>query len=195
MLDDLSFLEVLPRSETTAPAAAHGRQALHGFCPGSTVRTAFGDIAIEQLREGDMVWTRDDGFQPIRHIACTTLPGSPDANPVQVDTGTLNACRTVACAPQQGLLIEDPVLELYLGTTCATAVANCLVNGATITHGAKPFVHYIELRLKRAAVISVDGLCAVARGLAPAGDDTEPRSDLPLPALSYEDGLVLGAML
>lgn len=194
MLDDLSFSDDLPVSNATAPVAAHRRHALHGFCPGSTVRTAFGDIAIEQLREGDMVWTRDDGFQPIRHIVCATLPGSPDSNPVQVDTGTLNARRAVGCAPHQDLLIEDPVLDLYLGTTSATAVANSLVNGATIRRGAKPFVHYIELRLKRAAVIAVDGLYAVARRHAP-DTKTEPDADLPLPAVSYEDGLVLGAML
>jgi len=53
------------------------------------VTTQRGDVAVETLETGDLVLTRDNGFQPVRHVLCKHLTGrylldNPHLRPVLV---------------------------------------------------------------------------------------------------------------
>ena len=194
MLDDLHAFDDLNGSDALPGERAQSSKTLQGFCPGTIVQTAFGDTSIEQLRAGDMVWTRHNGLQPIQDIEYATVTGTAESRPVCIASGCLNACRDVHCAPNQEVLIEGSLLEMYLGARAARAAVATLVNGDSINSSSKPFVHYIALRFKRPEIIIADGLFAVSRGLDGQHTLTN-RSGQTVPDLSYEDGLVMGSML
>ncbi len=194
MLDDLCTANDPLGSGTLSGVRAQSNETLNGFCPGATVRTAFGDAPIEALRIGDMVCTRNSGLQPIRHIEYATLASSPKSRPVRLAAGTLNARQDILCGPRQRILIEGPLLELYKGLASATAQASSIVNGASITRVSKPIVHYIDIQLARADIIFVEDVRTVASIASGTADPAMAAASAPK-GLSHQDCLVIGAML
>ncbi|TRD16990.1 Hint domain-containing protein [Palleronia caenipelagi] len=64
------------------------------FVAGTLIATDNGEVPVEQLREGDLVLTKDNGPKPILWIESTTIPigTGPDSEqlvPVRVNAGSL----------------------------------------------------------------------------------------------------------
>ncbi len=63
------------------------------FTKGTKIRTVWGDVPIETLRVGDLVWTKDNGYQPLRWIGSrfvprVTLRENKSLRPVRVKAGS-----------------------------------------------------------------------------------------------------------
>lgn len=73
------------------------------FSAGTLIRTAQGEVAIETLKVGDMVETRDNGLQPIRwvgsvHLGPQDLQRAPNLRPIRIRAGALGrGCRKPIC--------------------------------------------------------------------------------------------------
>lgn len=66
------------------------------FAAGSRIATPDGPVPVEDLRRGDLVLTRDNGFRPIRWIGgrafdATALAEFPELQPVRVPRGTFGS--------------------------------------------------------------------------------------------------------
>lgn len=64
------------------------------FCDGTLIRTDQGDIPIENLRPGDLVATRDHGFQRLRWTGrrvhdAAMVADHPDLQPIRIRAGAL----------------------------------------------------------------------------------------------------------
>jgi hypothetical protein len=80
------------------------------FCAGTMIRTAQGEQAIETLRPGDRVLTRDNGLQPLawvakRRLGAAALAARPDLRPVIFDAGSFGQSRGLLVSPQHGILV------------------------------------------------------------------------------------------
>lgn len=81
------------------------------FTPGTMILTAHGEVAIEALSVGDLIWTVDNGLQPLRwigrrHLTQTDLGVAPELRPVRIKTGTFGNRREMLVSPQHGMVIS-----------------------------------------------------------------------------------------
>ncbi|MHA6325895.1 Hint domain-containing protein [Roseivivax sp. CAU 1753] len=129
------------------------------FTPGARILTPCGERAIETLRPGDMVVTRDHGPQPIRWLGSRTVPGQGRFAPVALGRGALNgAKRPILVSPQHRFLFTGYRAELLFGTPEVLVSAKHLINGVDIRQETQDAVTYLHLMLDAHEVLYVDGV-------------------------------------
>jgi type VI protein secretion system component Hcp len=119
------------------------------FAAGTRIRTARGEIAVEDLAPGDEVIT-SSGRQPIkwigqRHFDLSRHPHPEKARPIRLEAGCL-----AANIPARDLFLS-PDHALYLDGILVPAKA--LLNGASIRQIAAPRVTYYHIELADHSVI------------------------------------------
>ncbi|MEX3314521.1 Hint domain-containing protein [Sulfitobacter sp. PS-8MA] len=132
------------------------------FTPGTRIRTPRGFALIEDLREGDLIQTKDNGSQPIAWIGSRQMTGArfhamPHLRPVRFRAGALGQM-----IPDGGLLVS-PEHRILLGGAKAREMFNTdevlvaakdLVNDSTVTVDAGlRGMTYIHVMLDRHQVI------------------------------------------
>ncbi|MGB3277870.1 MAG: Hint domain-containing protein, partial [Pseudorhodobacter sp.] len=128
------------------------------FTPGTMILTPFGERAIETLRPGDLVITRDHGPQPIRWLGNSTVPGLGELAPITIDPGVLDgATRQLQVSPQHRFLFTGYKAELLFGTSEVFVSAKHLVNGINVRQEECAKVAYLHLMLDQHEVIYADG--------------------------------------
>ena len=137
------------------------------FTPGTMILTDRGEVAVECLRPGDMVMTRDNGLQPLRwvgrrQVSLVALMAEPDLQPVRIGRGALDGVgpeRDMLVSPQHRVLIEGARAELLFGEAEVLVPAKHLVGKADIgrvlpTEG----VTYVHILFDRHEIVQSDGI-------------------------------------
>jgi len=125
------------------------------YCPGTLIRTAQGEVAVETLAIGDRVVTFGGGLEPIRWIgrrsyAGRFLAGKRHLLPVCVKAGALEDG-----VPRRDLFVS-PNHALYLDG--ALVPVGLLVNGVSVVQAeATDAVHYVHIELAGHGVIWAEG--------------------------------------
>ena len=96
------------------------------FAPGTLIKTLDGPVAIEDLKIGQMIWTLDNGYQPLRHLFKQSLANGEDTG-VSIPAGLLGNTTdlTVTCAHL--ILISSHIAELYFGEPEVLVPASALL--------------------------------------------------------------------
>lgn len=128
------------------------------FTPGARILTAHGPRAIETLRVGDLVVTRDNGLQPIRWIGARQVPGTGRFAPIRIGAGALEGVEApLLVSPQHRMLLAGYRAELLFGQSEVLAAAAHLVNGDAIRAEPCEAVTYIHLMFDAHEVIHANG--------------------------------------
>jgi hypothetical protein len=106
------------------------------FTPGTAIATPTGEVAVETLKVGDKVFTRDNGIQEIRWIGGRTLSPAeleetPVWQPVLVRAGSLGPNLPevdLLLSPNHRLLMSGERTMLHFGETEVLAAAKHLTN-------------------------------------------------------------------
>ncbi len=85
------------------------------FAAGTLIETQSGPKAIETLSVGDMVLTRDAGYQPLRWLGKTAAAAQGELAPIVITKGSLGTTDDLVVSPQHAILIEDWRAELLYG--------------------------------------------------------------------------------
>lgn len=93
------------------------------FCRGTLIRTARGEIPVEDLRPGDMVLTQDHGYQPLRWIGSKSLSTEllsvfPNLRPIRLASGSLGnnlPQRDLYVSRQHRILVSSKIAENIFG--------------------------------------------------------------------------------
>lgn len=96
-----------------------GTLAVICFTRGTLIQTEHGPIAIEDLAEGMLVATRDNGLQPLRwvgsrSIGALTLAAHPEIRPIRIRAGALGPNRPtqdLIVSPQHRILIRSRIAQ------------------------------------------------------------------------------------
>jgi hypothetical protein len=145
-------------SFTTVPAC---------YLPGSLVATPHGERAIETLKAGDWVLTRDAGPQVIRWVGLRDVDlladtGGLQMHPVRIRAGAFGPdfpSRDLLVSPRHRILVKSVSAELMLGQREVLVAAAHLVNGASVAVDTSPSrVRYHHLLLDDHHVLKVNGL-------------------------------------
>lgn len=108
---------------------------------GTMIDVEGGQKPIEALQIGDMVRTKDNGYQPVRWIASRTLSAAdlaanPSLRPIRIKAGALGEAkpsRDLSVSGQHCILLDDWRCELLFGEDEVLAPARALINDHSIT--------------------------------------------------------------
>lgn len=147
----LSFREI----ETIVPC----------FTPGTLIATPRGEIAVEDLRVGDPVITRDNGLQEIRWIGARTLDHSqlgatPHLNPILIRSGALGHGlpeRDMMVSPNHRVLVANERTALYFEEHEVLVAAKHLINHRTVTALRSAGTTYIHFMFDAHEVVLSNG--------------------------------------
>lgn len=87
------------------------------FAAGTMILTDSGERAVEDLAVGDLVWTRDHGFQPVRwsgrrRLIAAELAANPRLRPIRIRAGALGPdrpARDLTVSPQHRVLVRSQI--------------------------------------------------------------------------------------
>lgn len=116
--------------------------------------------AIEDLRQGDPVLTRDDGVQRIRWIGQSTQRAHGTFAPIRIAAGTLNNADDLVVSPDHRLFVYQRTDRLGAGRSELLVKARHLVNGTTVTVQTGGFVDYFQLLFDSHQIIYAEGIAA-----------------------------------
>ncbi|MEM7210871.1 MAG: Hint domain-containing protein [Pseudomonadota bacterium] len=127
------------------------------FTRGTMIMTPKGEVAIEDLEEGDMVVTRDHGVQPIRWIGSQKVEAAGKLAPVMIREGALGNDRDLKVSPLHRMLITDWRAELMFDEAEVLAAAKHLVNGDTIYVEEGGEVEYFHMLFDQHEIVTANG--------------------------------------
>lgn len=143
---DTGFVKV---TTTTAPC----------FVAGTEIVTQSGLKKVEALMPGDMVLTRDNGFQPLLWIGTTTRQATGSDAPIRLAKDALGNHEAVEFSPNHRILIKSSQAAMLFGESEVLVKAKDLVNGDTITvredHAPVTYVHIL---FDRHEIVRANGL-------------------------------------
>jgi hypothetical protein len=163
---------LLAAEETAAPGPAdapgadfapspHEREiaTLICFTPGARILTPRGERAIETLRPGDPVITRDHGPQPIRWLGSRTVTGTGPCAPVRLAPSVRGTgSEGLLVSPHHRVLYTGYSAELLFGDGEVLVRAGDLVDGQTVRACPCPTISYLHLMFDRHEVIYAEGI-------------------------------------
>ena len=128
------------------------------FTPGTHIATPRGARAIETLRVGDMVVTRDHGLQPIRWIQSRRVPAIGRFAPVRIRPGVLTGLeRDLVVSPQHRMLFKGYRAELLFGESEVLVSARNLIDGKSVTQADGGEVTYVHMLFDEHEIIYAEG--------------------------------------
>ena len=155
---------------TSAPNEQSNPQQQGGvicFTPGRRIRTGTGERMIEDLCEGDLVQTKDNGLQPLRWIGQRRMTGArlfamPKLRPIRISDGALGFDRPdgdLLVSPEHRLLVSGAQAQSLFNTTEVLVTARDLVNGSSITIDTRVReVTYIHVLLDQHQILTANGI-------------------------------------
>ncbi|MGR3433350.1 MAG: Hint domain-containing protein, partial [Shimia sp.] len=136
------------------------------FTPGARIATPSGPRAVEDLRRGDRVQTRDAGWQVLDWVGARTLSeaelaAQPDLRPVKIPAGALGGgrpLRDLTVSPQHRMLWTGALAELHTGEREVLIPAHHLCALPGVSRGGTRPVTYVHVMCARHEVILSEGL-------------------------------------
>ena len=144
----------MPISINTKPVKPANSASLADalFAIGTVIDVQGGKKLVEDLEVGDMVRTKDNGYQPIRWIASRALTAAdfaidPALRPIRIKTGALGEAKPaqdLLVSPQHCVLLDDWRCELLFGEDEVLVPAQSLLNDHSILidHDSEEVTYY-----------------------------------------------------
>ena len=153
------------RNVTGTIAFAEIETVIPCFTPGAMIDTRRGPVAVEELREGDRVLTRDNGFRTIRWIGsrtldAATLAAAPQLRPVCIRRDAFGPgmpARDMVVSPQHRMLLAGAGVELHAGETEVLVAARHLGLRTLRPLPALAEVTYLHLLFDGHEIVRADG--------------------------------------
>ncbi|MBF9048194.1 hypothetical protein LSUCC0031_13815 [Rhodobacterales bacterium LSUCC0031] len=183
------------------------------FAAGTRIMTDQGEVPIEDLVEGDLVLTRDDGLQPVRWIGKRKVDATGNLAPIRIAAGTFGNDRDLRVSPQHRILVTGWQAELLFGEDELLIPAKALVNETTISRQPIDTVVYCHVMFDRHQIILSEGMWTESLHTGKEAMDslgaqsrqeilqifpeldlaTMPESPLARPTLSVREGRILAS--
>ena len=127
------------------------------FTRGTRIMTIGGEVAIEELREGDRVFTRDNGYQPLRWVGHKLVRAQGKLAPIAIATGMMGNDAELLVSPNHRMLIEEGAGEMLFGERELLVPAKHLTHHAGIGRREGGMVDYFHLLFDQHEVIFGNG--------------------------------------
>lgn len=137
------------------------------FTPGTMIETPDGPRAVEELREGDFLSTRDSGAQEVQWIGSRKMTGArlfamPELRPVRICKGAFGLetpDQEFLVSPNHRMLVRGSVARALFNTPEVLVAAKDLINGTTVKLDTQvKQVTYIHLLLPSHQIVMANGV-------------------------------------
>ncbi len=137
------------------------------FTPGTRIRTADGDVAVEDIREGDRIQTKDNGCQDVRWIGQRQVTGArlfamPELRPIRLRAHALGDARpdgSLLVSPAHRVLVKGAKARALFGEDEVLVAARHLIDDRHVMRDRSVSrVTYIHLLLDAHQVVFANGL-------------------------------------
>ncbi len=128
------------------------------FVTGTGILTPKGEVAVEDLKPGDLVMTHDNGPQPVRWVGRRVVDATGKMAPVCIAKDTFGNHAALMLSPLHRVLISDIQAELLFGETEVLIAARDLVDGENITIKQGGTVEYVHILFDAHQVVYSGGL-------------------------------------
>ena len=140
-------------------------QVIPCFTPGTLISTERGEVAVEDLRAGDRVVTRDNGLQTLRwvgskRLSLADLIVNPALRPVEIGVGALGnglPTRAMTVSPQHRMVIEGARAEMLFGEPEVLVAATHLTSLPGVEVKLSAAVRYVHGMFDRHEIICANG--------------------------------------
>jgi hypothetical protein len=151
------------------PAPEQGEQAGGVICftHGTRIQTPLGPVPVEQLREGDLVQTKDNGAQPVcwtgsRRMSGARLFALPVLRPIRLRAGAFGLGTPdgdVLVSPEHRMLVKGAAARALFNTPEVLVSARDLVNGGSVVLDTTvKEVTYVHILLPRHEILFANGI-------------------------------------
>ncbi|MEO9895797.1 MAG: Hint domain-containing protein [Paracoccaceae bacterium] len=82
------------------------------FAKDTWIESCYGLIRVQDIKAGQMLWTRDAGYQPVKWASCVTVEGKDNLAPVVFAPGTVGNTSELVVSQQHRMWLSDPSHEL-----------------------------------------------------------------------------------
>ena len=135
------------------------------FTPGTRIATIRGEQAVETLRKGDKIFTRDNGIKTLawvgkRNLSGAEMKSNPKFAPVHIRKGALGNDlpeRDMVVSPNHRMLITSAIAEVLFGEREVLIAAQHLTSLDGVAQSLTPNIQYIHLMFKQHEIILADG--------------------------------------
>jgi len=172
---------------TMPGVVAQGSQTKTGtvcFVPDTRITTPDGPKLVQDLREDDLICTKDNGHQAIRWIGSRQISGGrmvamPHLRPVRIQAHVLadgEPDHDLLVSPDHRLLVKGPVAQALFNTHEVLVAARDLINDRSIRidHRCRG-VSYIHLMLDQHQIVWANGVEVESfHPAGMAGEDMNP---------------------
>lgn len=131
--------------------------AIACFTAGALIRTPRGDVAVEDLKTGDLVDTLDNGSQPVRWIGESTVSGRGLHAPIRFLPDSIGNKRSLRLSPQHRVLMADWKCELLFHAREVLCAAKYLCDGDRVFQEPCEEVTYFHVMFDRHEIVFADG--------------------------------------
>ncbi|MGB7262817.1 MAG: Hint domain-containing protein, partial [Albidovulum sp.] len=153
--ETVTLIGVLPSEvDTGAELQAIG---IPCFTRGTFITTERGEVAIEDLREGDRVLTMDHGAQPIRWIGSKKVAAIGPLAPIVIPDGALDNIRELRVSPQHRMLICGWQAELLFSEPEVLVAARHLIGKAGVRSATGGEVEYFHMLFDQHEIVFAAG--------------------------------------
>ncbi len=139
------------------------------FTKGTRISTPNGDVPVEELQTGDLVFTIDGTAKPVKWIAARTLTAAdlqrcPEIRPITFQKGSLGKDmprHDLSVSPQHRILIRSKVAERVVGQreTLVPAKKLTTFDGVSVDTACQS-VTYVHFALQEHDVVKAEGAFA-----------------------------------
>lgn len=135
------------------------------FTPGTLIATPKGEVAVEMLKAGDRVITRDNGIQEIRwtgekKMDWASLTANPHLRPIMIRRGSLGNGlpeRDMMVSPNHRVLVSNDRTSLFFDEHEVLVAAKHLIGGKGIFEVESIGTSYIHFMFDQHEVVLSDG--------------------------------------
>ncbi|MFZ5964169.1 Hint domain-containing protein [Thalassococcus sp. BH17M4-6] len=128
------------------------------FVAGCLIDTADGPRAVETLRAGDLVVTKDNGLQPLRWRGQRRVAALGKFAPIRIAARALGAHDTLMLSPLHRVVVRDVLADVMFGAPEVLVAAKHLVNGTTIRAVEGGEVDYVHLLFDQHEIVFANGM-------------------------------------
>ncbi|MEO1638362.1 MAG: Hint domain-containing protein [Pseudomonadota bacterium] len=135
------------------------------FTVGTMIATPAGEVAVEDLKEGDRVLTRDNGIQKVSWVGKKRLDHEklkeiPELRPITIKAGAMGEGmpeRDMVVSPSHRMLIVSELAQLYFDRTEVLVAAKHMLSMDGVEVSRTPYVTYVHFMCAHHEIVLADG--------------------------------------
>ncbi|MBU2993184.1 MULTISPECIES: peroxidase family protein [unclassified Octadecabacter] len=128
------------------------------FTLGTLIITERGKLPIQDLQVGDLVWTMDNGLQPIAWVGRATVPARGAMAPIMIRKGAMDNARDLLVSPQHRMMLDGWRVQMHCGEDEVLAPAKALTNDGSIRRVEGGTVTYVHIAFDAHEIVVAEGI-------------------------------------